>query len=104
MVGIDTFLAITATIFFVGLLLALRRISSLKAEVADLGSKTVPEVQRLVTLPTDHVDCVIKCVGCSKYQVHGNQWMSHEDFIERTKQPDVLGGVCPNCQAPSPKV
>jgi hypothetical protein len=103
MVEINILLAVTAAVFFGGLLFALRRISTLKAEVADLGSKEAPEAKRLVTLPTDHVDCVIKCVGCNKYQVHGTQWMSHEEFIERTKQSDVLGGVCPNCQAPSPK-
>ena len=101
MIQINTLLAVTAAIVFVGLLLALRRISTLKAEVADLGSEEAPEVQRLVTLPTDHVDCVIRCVGCSKYRVHGDQWMSHEDFVERTRQSDVLGGVCPDCQAPS---
>lgn len=101
MVEINILLAVTAAVFFGGLLFALRRISTLKAEVADLGSKEAPEVQRLVTLPTDHVDCVIKCVGCSKYRVHGDQWMSHEDFVERTKQSDVLGGVCPDCQVPS---
>ena len=101
MIEINTLLAVTAAIVFVGLLLALRRISTLKAEVADLGSEEAPEVQRLVTLPTDHVDCVIRCVGCSKYRVHGDQWMSHEDFVERTRQSDVLGGVCPDCQAPS---
>lgn len=39
MIEINTLLAVTAAIFFVGLLLALRRISTLKAEVADLGSK-----------------------------------------------------------------
>ena len=103
MVEINTVLAVTAAISVVGLLLALRRISTLKTEVADLGSKEAPAAGRLVTLPLDHVDCVIKCVGCSKYQVHGDQWMSHEDYIERTQQSDVLGGVCPNCQAPSPK-
>ena len=103
MVEIDTLLALTAAISFVGLLLALLRISTLKAEMANLGSKHDPEAIRLVTLPTDHVDCVIKCVGCSKYQVHGDQWMSHEDFVELTKQSDVLGGVCPDCQVPSAK-
>jgi hypothetical protein len=101
MIEINTLLAVTAAIFFVGLLLALRRISTLKAEVADLGSKEAPEVHRLVTLPTDHFDCVIKCVGCSKYRVRGDQWMSHEDFVECTKQSEVLGGVCPDCQVPS---
>ena len=100
MVEINTVLAITAAVFFVGLLLALRRISTLKAEMA---SKDAPEAQHLVSLPSDHVDCVIKCVGCNKFHIHGDQWMSHEDFVERTKQSDVLGGVCPNCQVPSPK-
>lgn len=101
--GIEALLVTTCVMLFVGLLLALRRISTLKTEVADLGSKESPEVQRFVTVANDHVDCVIRCVGCSKYQVHGDQWMSHEDFVERTKQSDVLGGVCPNCQAPFPK-
>ena len=101
MIEIDILLAATAAISFVGLLLALRRISTLRAEVRDLGSKEAPEAQRLVTRSIDHVDCVIKCVGCSKYQVHGDQWMSHEDFVARTKQSDVLGGVCPDCQPPS---
>lgn len=101
MVEINTLAAVTAAILFAGLLFALRRISALKAEVAGLGSKELPEVQRFVTLPTDHVDCVIRCVGCGKYQVHGDQWMNHEDFVERTKQSDLRGGVCPNCQMTS---
>lgn len=103
MVEINTLLAVTAIILFAGLLLALRRISTLKAQVANPESRESSEVQRLVTVASDHVDCVIRCVGCSKYQVHGDQWMSHEDFVELTKKSDVLGGVCPNCQAPSPK-
>jgi hypothetical protein len=101
MIKINILLAVTAAIFFAGLLLALRRISTFKAEVADPKSKEAPEVPRLVTLPTDHVDCVIRCVGCSKYRVHGDQWMSHEDFVERTRQSDILGGVCPDCQVSS---
>ena len=61
MVEINTLLALTAAIFFVGLLLALIRISTLKAEMTDLRSKGAPGVQQLGPVH----------VNASKMPLHG---------------------------------
>ena len=97
---IDELLFALGVMSFIGLLFALRRISELRAEVAKLKTRP-PEVRQGVTPVSDHVDCVIKCVGCGKYQAHGDQWFSTDEFVARTKQSDVFGGVCPSCQVPS---
>jgi len=97
---LDELLLAIGVMSFVGLLLALRRISELHAEVAERKTRP-PEVRQVVTSASDHVDCVIKCVGCGKYQVHGDQWFSTDEFVARTKQSDVFGGVCPSCQVSS---
>lgn len=64
---IELLLAV-GVLLFVGWLVALRRISALKKEMAELKTET-KEAQHLVTIDSDHIDCVIKCVGCGKYQV-----------------------------------
>ncbi len=83
-----------------GLIIALRRISTLETQVAELETKRL-EDSKLVSLSEDHVDCVIKCVGCSKYHIHGDQWLSRKDFAALTRSSDVFGGVCPSCQLAS---
>ena len=89
-----------SVMLFAGLLVALRKISTLKAELAE-PKVEAPEVRQQQTGVYDQDDCVIKCVGCGKHQVRGDQWLSNEDFLALTRQVDTLGGVCPDCRIPS---
>ncbi len=83
-----------------GLIIALRRISALEEQIAELQKKE-KAAPPPVTQTNDHVDCVIRCVGCGKFQIYGDQWFSREEFAALTQRPDVLAGVCPGYQ-PAP--
>ena len=88
------------SILVAGLVIAFREIADLKAKVKELESvdHRTPTVD---SLEKDHVDCVIKCVGCGKYQIQGEEWFSPGELTTRFQQADALGGVCPNCRPPS---
>ena len=83
-----------------GLVVSFREIADLKAKVTKLQS-VEDRTPTLETLYKEHTDCVIKCVGCGKYRIHGEHWFSPEEFTTRTQQADALGGVCPDCRPPS---
>jgi len=99
-VELDELVVAGVSMLVAGLVVAQRRISALKARVVELESVR-HQTSTPMTPDRDLTDCVIKCVGCGKYQIHGEHWINLEDFSTLTKQNDVLGGVCPNCRPAS---
>ena len=83
-----------------GFIIAVRRISALETEVTNLAMKS-EEPSTSVALNKNHIECVIKCVGCGKYQIHGDKWFSAEEFATYIKKADAFGGVCPSCRVSS---
>ena len=100
MAGINDLLLAISVVLFLGLLVALRKISTLKVGVAELNVEA-PEVSLQQADVYDQHDFVIKCISCGKHQVRGDPWLSHEEFLALTRRDDKLGGVCPNCRIPS---
>lgn len=99
-VELDELVVAGFSILVAGLIILLRRVSVLETQVAELETAS-QQTSKLATLDQDNADYVLKCVGCGKYRINGEQWFSPEEFTIRSKQADVLGGVCPNCRPAS---
>lgn len=84
----------------VGVIFAIRRMSALTTMVAELENQK-QDAQQLIAASNDSDDFVVRCVGCGKYQVHGDHWFTSDEFANHVREADPLGGVCPNCRISS---
>ena len=83
-----------------GFVVAVRRISALETKVTNLTTNS-EESPLSEALNKNHIECVIKCVGCGKYQIHGDRWFSADEFANYIQKADAFGGVCPSCRVSS---
>ena len=97
---LDEFIHAIVAMVIAGFVTSLHRVLVLEARIAELDTKRQQDPQP-DTLGNEHDDCVIKCVGCGNYLIHGNRWLNREDFTALTQNQNVLGGACPACQLTS---
>ena len=74
-----------------------QRVSALQAQVDDLIENR-GKTSNTVALETDDASCLVQCVGCGKYQIHGDLWFTIDDLTKHAEQPGQLGGVCEDCR------
>lgn len=82
---------------FAGLVVIMRKMLAIETSLAELNARW-QKAQQLAVGDHDHGEYVIKCLGCGKFQVLGDQWFSYEDFVTRSQNSDDLAGVCPSCR------
>ena len=83
-------------------MIAVRRISALKAEF-EAFQPTIDKPSQTAAGSDHFGEYLIKCVGCGKFQVHGEPWLDRDRFAAHTQRAETFGGVCPDCRGSSKK-